>query len=289
MIKLEDKVAIVTGSSRGIGAQIAETLSRAGAKVVINYLNNRTAADQVVTKIQSCGGDAIVKKADVGKTDEVKALFDAGIAKFGKVDILINNAGIAIYKVVQDTTDDDFHRIFNINVKGVFNTLREASTRMEKEGRIVNVSSTVTRVMLPTYGVYSATKAAVEQLTRVFAKEVGQRAITVNSISPGPTNTDLFTKGKTEETIKHLASMAALGRIGEPDDIARVVLFLVSDEAAWITAQNIGVNGGFAWMVNRRLSCAYELYQSQQGAIFLGKLGISGLFSTFLSNARTGS
>ena len=246
MIKLEDKVAIVTGSSRGIGAQIAETLSRAGAKVVINYLNNRTAADQVVTKIQSCGGDAIVKKADVGKTDEVKALFDAGIAKFGKVDILINNAGIAIYKVVQDTTDDDFHRIFNINVKGVFNTLREASTRMEKEGRIVNVSSTVTRVMLPTYGVYSATKAAVEQLTRVFAKEVGRRAITVNSISPGPTNTDLFTKGKTEETIKHLASMAALGRIGEPDDIARVVLFLVSDEAAWITAQNIGVNGGFA-------------------------------------------
>lgn len=246
MIKLEDKVAIVTGSSRGIGAQIAETLSRAGAKVVINYLNNRTAADQVVTKIQSCGGDAIVKKADVGKTDEAKALFDAGIAKFGKVDILINNAGIAIYKVVQDTTDDDFHRIFNINVKGVFNTLREAATRMEKEGRIINVSSTVTRVMLPTYGVYSATKAAVEQLTRVFAKEVGRRAITVNSISPGPTNTDLFTKGKTEETIKHLASMAALGRIGEPDDIARVVLFLVSDEAAWITAQNIGVNGGFA-------------------------------------------
>lgn len=246
MIKLEDKVAIVTGSSRGIGAQIAETLSRAGAKVVINYLNNRTAADQVVTKIQSCGGDAIVKKADVGKTDEVKALFDAGIAKFGKVDILINNAGIAIYKVVQDTTDDDFNRIFNINVKGVFNTLREAATRMEKEGRIINVSSTVTRVMLPTYGVYSATKAAVEQLTRVFAKEVGRRAITVNSISPGPTNTDLFTKGKTEETIKHLASMAALGRIGEPDDIARVVLFLVSDEAAWITAQNIGVNGGFA-------------------------------------------
>jgi 3-oxoacyl-[acyl-carrier protein] reductase len=246
MIKLEDKVAIVTGSSRGIGAQIAETLSRAGAKVVINYLNNRTAADQVVTKIQSCGGDAIVKKADVGKADEVKALFDAGIAKFGKVDILINNAGIAIYKVVQDTTDDDFHRIFNINVKGVFNTLREAATRMEKEGRIINVSSTVTRVMLPTYGVYSATKAAVEQLTRVFAKEVGRRAITVNSISPGPTNTDLFTKGKTEETIKHLASMAALGRIGEPDDIARVVLFLVSDEAAWITAQNIGVNGGFA-------------------------------------------
>jgi 3-oxoacyl-[acyl-carrier protein] reductase len=246
MTKLKDKVAIVTGSSRGIGAQIAETLSKSGAKVVVNYLNNRVAAEQVVARIQSNGGDAIVKKADVGKTDEVKALFDTVIAKFGKVDILINNAGIAIYKIVKDTTDCDFDRIFNINVKGVFNTLRESATRMENGGRIVNVSSTVTRVMLPTYGVYSATKAAVEQLTRVFAKEVGQRAITVNSISPGPTNTDLFTRGKTEETIKQLASMAALGRIGEPEDIARVVLFLVSDEAAWITAQNIGANGGFA-------------------------------------------
>jgi 3-oxoacyl-[acyl-carrier protein] reductase len=246
MIKLKDKVAIVTGSSRGIGAQIAETLSESGAKVVINYLNNRAAANQVVARIQSYGGDAIVKKADVGKTDEAKALFDAAIAEFGKVDILINNAGIAIYKVVQDTTDDDFDRIFNINVKGVFNTLRQAATRMENGGRIINVSSTVTRVMLPTYGVYSATKAAIEQLTRVFAKEVGRRGITVNSISPGPTNTDLFTRGKTRETIKQLASMAALGRIGEPEDIARVVLFLVSDQAAWITAQNLGVNGGFA-------------------------------------------
>jgi 3-oxoacyl-[acyl-carrier protein] reductase len=160
--------------------------------------------------------------------------------------IVVNNAGIAIYKRVQDTGDEDFDRIFNINVKGVFLMLREAATRLEDGGRIVNCSSSVTRLMMPTYGTYSATKAAVEQLTRVFAKEVGQRGITVNSISPGPTNTELFAEGKSEETIQRLASMAALGRIGEPEDIARVVLFLVSGEASWVTAQNLGVNGGFA-------------------------------------------
>lgn len=245
-MKLQNKAAIVTGSSRGIGANIAKALSRAGAKVVINYAGNRAAADQVVAEIRSVGGESIAVKADVSKADEVKALFDTAIAQFGKLDILVNNAGIAIYKRVQDTTDDDFDRAFNINVKGVFLTLREAATRLENGGRIINFSSSVTRLMMPTYGPYSATKAAVEQLTRVFAKEVGQRGITVNSISPGPTNTELFTEGKTEEIIKRLASMAALGRIGEPEDIARVVLFLVSDEAAWVTAQNLGVNGGFA-------------------------------------------
>jgi 3-oxoacyl-[acyl-carrier protein] reductase len=245
-MNLNNKVAIVTGASKGIGTHIAKSLARAGAKVVVNYASSQAAADQVVAEIHSAGGEAIAVRADVSKTSEVKALFDATIAKFGKVDLLINNAGIAIYNLLKDTTDDDFDRIFDINVKGVFLTLREAATRLENGGRIVNLSSSVTRLMMPAYGSYSATKAAVEQLTRVFAKEVGQRGITVNSISPGPTNTELFTAGKSEEIIKRLASMAALGRIGEPDDIARVVLFLVSDEAAWVTAQNLGVNGGFA-------------------------------------------
>lgn len=245
-MNLQDKVAIVTGASRGIGAHIAKTLSHAGAKVVVNYASDQAGADRVVANIHAAGGVALVVRADVSKTAEVKALFDAAIAKFGKVNMLINNAGIAIYKIIKDTTDDDFDRIFDINVKGVFLTLREAATRLEDGGRIINLSSSVTRLMMPTYGTYSATKAAVEQMTRVFAKEVGQRGITVNSLSPGPTNTELFTAGKTEETIKRLASMAALGRIGEPEDIARVVLFLVSDEATWVTAQNLGVNGGFA-------------------------------------------
>lgn len=245
-MNLKNKVAIVTGSSRGIGTHIAKALALAGAKVVVNYASDQAGADHVVAEIHASGGEAIAVRADVSKTADVKALFDATIAKFGKVDLLINNAGIAIYKLIKDTTDDDFDRIFDINVRGVFLTLREAATRLADGGRIVNLSSSVTRLMMPAYGTYSATKAAVEQLTRVFAKEVGQRGITVNSISPGPTNTELFTAGKSEETIKRLASMAALGRIGEPDDIARVVLFLVSDEAAWVTAQNLGVNGGFA-------------------------------------------
>jgi len=147
---------------------------------------------------------------------------------------------------LKDTTDEDFDRIFNINVKGIFNTMREAATRLADGGRIINFSSSVTRLMLPAYATYSATKAAVEQMTKVFAKEIGSRKITVNSVSPGPVNTELFTQGKTEETISRLASMSAFNRIGETDDIANVILFLVSEEAQWITAQNIGVNGGFA-------------------------------------------
>lgn len=245
-MNLSNKVAIVTGSSKGIGMHIAKSLADAGASVVVNYASDLTGADRVVSEIIGSGGDAIAIRADVSKTADVKALFDTAIAKFGKVDLLINNAGIAIYKLIKDTTDDDFDRIFDINVRGVFLTLREAATRLENGGRIINLSSSVTRLMMPSYGTYSATKAAVEQMTRVFAKEVGLRGITVNSISPGPTNTELFTAGKNDETIKRLASMAALGRIGEPDDIARVVLFLASEEAAWLTAQNLGVNGGFA-------------------------------------------
>jgi len=245
-MNLSNKVAIVTGSSKGIGMHIAKSLAQAGASVVVNYASDQTGADRGVAEILASGGDAIAIRADVSKTADVKALFDTAITKFGKVDLLINNAGIAIYKLIKDTTDDDFDRIFDINVRGVFLTLREAATRLENGGRIINLSSSVTRLMMPSYGTYSATKAAVEQMTRVFAKEVGLRGITVNSISPGPTNTELFTAGKNDETIKRLASMAALGRIGEPDDIARVVLFLVSEEAAWVTAQNLGVNGGFA-------------------------------------------
>jgi 3-oxoacyl-[acyl-carrier protein] reductase len=242
---LENKVAIVTGSSRGIGAQIAKALSAAGAGVVVNYSGNEKAANDVVAAIQSTDGKAIAVRADVSKAAEVKDLFDAAIDEFGQVDILINNAGIAVYKRIEETTDEDFDRIVAINLKGVFVTLREAATRLQAGGRIVNLSSSVTRLMMPTYGVYSASKAAVEQLTRVFAKEVGVRGITVNSVAPGPTNTELFAVGKSEETIQRLASMTPLGRIGEVEDITRVVLFLVSEDGAWVSAQNIGVNGGF--------------------------------------------
>lgn len=246
MSNVTNKIVIVTGSSKGIGAAIAKTLAKAGASVVVNYAGGKTAAEQVVNEITSAGGVAIAIQADVSKTEDVKNLFTQTISKFGRVDVLVNNAGIMINKLIADTTDEEFTKQFDINVKGVFNTLREAATQLADNGSIINFSTSVNRIMLPTYGTYVATKAAVEQLTRVFAKEVGKRNINVNSISPGPTNTELFVNGKSEETINRLASLSAFNRIGEPQDIAEVVLFLASDQAKWISAQNIGVNGAMA-------------------------------------------
>ncbi|MBW8685567.1 SDR family oxidoreductase [Chitinophaga rhizophila] len=246
MNTLNGKVILVTGSSRGIGATIAHKLAAAGAKVVVNYAGSKDAAEQVVSDIKNAGGEAIALQADVSKSVEVKQLFDDAIAHFGKVDVLVNNAGIMINKLIKDTTDDEFDRIFNINVKGTFNTLREAATKLADQGTIINFSTSVNRLMLPTYGTYVATKSAVEQLTRVFAKEMGTRGINVNSVSPGPTNTELFTTGKSEEVISRLAALSPFNRIGEPTDIADVVVFLASDAAKWISAQNIGVNGGMA-------------------------------------------
>ena len=246
MSSLSGKVAIVTGSSRGIGARIATRLAQAGAGVVVNYAGRRDAAEQVVQSIEAGGGRALAVQGDVSKPQDVRALFDAAVERFGRVHILVNNAGIILYKRLDQTTDDEFDRLFAVNVKGVFNALREASRRLEDGGRIINFSSSTTRLMLPTYASYCATKAAVEQLTRIFAKEVGQRGITVNVVSPGPTNTELFTEGKSEADIQRMAAMAALGRIGQPEDIANLVLFLASDEAGWISAQNIGANGGLA-------------------------------------------
>jgi 3-oxoacyl-[acyl-carrier protein] reductase len=185
-------------------------------------------------------------QADVGTSAGVKSLFDAALKEYGKLDIVVNNAGIILYKKIADVTDEEFDRLLDINVKGVFYSLREAATRLADGGRIVNFSSTTTRLMLPTYGAYVATKGAVEQMTRVFAKEVGAREITVNVVSPGPVNTELFMTGKSDEDVKRMGAMAALGRIAETDDIAKVVRFLVGDEAAFVTGQNIGVNGGLA-------------------------------------------
>lgn len=246
MRTLNEKIILVTGASRGIGATIAEQLAAAGAKIIVNYAGGKEAAEQVVHRIQQAGGDAIALQADISQPAAVQNLFDAAIAHYGRIDVLVNNAGIMITKPIKDTTDEDFDRQFSINVKGTFNTLREAATKLADNGSIINFSTSVNRIMLPGYATYVATKAAVEQLTRVFSKEVGARGINVNSVSPGPTNTELFTAGKSGEVIASLASLSAFNRIGEPADIAKVVVFLASDDAKWISAQNIGVNGAMA-------------------------------------------
>ncbi|MBS0425468.1 MAG: SDR family oxidoreductase [Proteobacteria bacterium] len=244
MSSLQGKVAIVTGSARGIGAGIAVTLAKAGAKVVVNYAENKAAAESVCATISAAGGECFAVQADVSDPATVQELFMTAIERFRQIDILVNNAGILVFKEIAEISDDEFDRIVDINFKSVFYTLREAAAKLADHGRIVTVSSTVTRLMLPKYGAYAATKAAVEQLTRIFAREVGKRGITANIVSPGPVDTELFRSGKTAADIERMAAMAALGRIGEANDIAQVVRFLVSDEARWITGQNIGVNGG---------------------------------------------
>ena len=244
MQSLQGKAAIVTGSGRGIGAEIALTLAKAGAKVVINYVENKAAADKISAAIIEAGGECLAVQADVSDPAAVRKLFAEATGHFQHIDILVNNAGILVFKEIAEMSDDEFDRIVDINFKSVFYTLREAALKLADHGRVITVSSTVTRLMLPKYGVYAATKAAVEQLTRIFARETGKRGITANIVSPGPVDTELFRAGKTAADIERMAAMAALGRLGATDDIAQVVLFLVSDEARWITGQNIGVNGG---------------------------------------------
>jgi len=246
MSVLNEKVAIVTGSSKGIGAEIAKYLAYNGATIVVNYANNKINADNVVREITQNGSKAICIQADISKPENVKTLFKETISHFGKVDILVNNAGIMINSLIKDATIEDFEKQININLKGVFNTLKEASTQLADNGSIINISSTVTRTIFPTYGMYSATKSAVQQLSCVFAKEIGHRGINVNCVLPGPTGTDLFLKGKSEENITQLANSNAFKRLGRPLDIAKIVAFLVTDEAKWINGQNIGANGGMA-------------------------------------------
>ena len=246
MKDLQNKVAIITGSSRGIGAEIARRLAAAGARVVINYVSRGEAAYSVHESIKASGGESLVVQADLRISTEVHRLFDETIEHFGRVDILINNAGVLIFKKFSEISDEEFDRVMDSNVKGVFYALREASTRLSDGGRVVTVSSTVTRMLLPKYGAYAASKGAIEQLTRVFAKEMGERGITANIVSPGPVNTELFTTGKTEQDIERISAMSVLNRVGETGEIAELVLFLVSNKAGWVTGQNISASGGIA-------------------------------------------
>ena len=243
--KLSGKTALVTGSSRGIGRAIAERLSRHGAAVAINYFSNSDKAEEVAAGIVSNGGSAVALQADVSRPKDIQRLFEHTLAHFERLDIVVNNAGIRISKDVTDIVEEEFDRLFAINVKGTFFSCQLAGRRLSDGGRIINVSSAVTRMMLHGYAIYSASKGAVDQITRVLAKELGERQITVNAVAPGPVDTELLREGKTEEQLQLMAQMAALGRIGKVEDIADTVAFLASDDARWVTGQTVHVNGGY--------------------------------------------
>ncbi|TKT79338.1 SDR family oxidoreductase [Aquamicrobium sp. LC103] len=238
------KVALVTGASRGIGAAVARRLASDGHTVVINYAGSVGAAEELATEIEKAGGTALTIQADVSDAAAVARMFDGVEAAFGGIDILVNNAGIMKLAKLADGDDTLIDSQIAINLKGTINTLREAAKRLRDGGRIVNFSTSVVGLKLETYGVYAATKAAVEALTGILAKELRGRSITVNAVAPGPTATALFLDGKSPELIERMSKMNPLERLGTPEDIAAAVAFLAGPDGGWINGQVLRANGG---------------------------------------------
>jgi 3-oxoacyl-[acyl-carrier protein] reductase len=236
------KTALITGASRGIGAAIAEELSRDGFNLVLNYTRGKAEAESLAARLKN----AIAVQGDVADTAQVASLFDQAEARFGGVDVVVANAGVMELASIADSSDALFERMIAVNLTGAFNTLREAAKRTKDDGRIISVTSTVTKLLLPTYGVYAATKAAVEAMTITLAKEVRGRQISVNAVAPGGTATDLFLSGKSDADLERFAKMSPLERLGQPADTARVVAFLAGDKGGWVNGQIIRVNGGVA-------------------------------------------
>ena len=238
------KVAIVTGASRGIGAAVAERLAGDGFAVVINYSVSGGAAEELAQQIEARGGRAFAAKADVSDAGEMRGLFDAAERKFGGIDVLVNNAGIMKLAKLVDADDASFDRQIAVNLKGSFLGMREAARRLRDGGRIVNFSTSVVGTRLETYGVYTATKAAVETMTAILSKELRGRNITVNAVAPGPVATELFLTGKSPELVERMAMMPPLQRLGTVEDIASVVAFLVGPDGGWVNGQVLRANGG---------------------------------------------
>ena len=245
MNKLEDKLTIVTGASKGIGAEIAKAMAQKGAKVVVNYASDKQGAEAVVDHIIKNGGIAISIQADVTKINDIKRLFATSTEKFGKVDTLINNAGIYKFEPVETITEAEFHRQFDANVLGTILSIQEALKCFnENGGSIINISSIASIKATPMSLIYSASKSAVDAITRTLSKELGARSIRVNSILPGPTQTEGNQVIGTEME-DYIVGQTPLGRIGQPNDISKLAVFLASDDASWITGQKIAVSGGF--------------------------------------------
>lgn len=239
-----NKTAIVTGAAKGIGAAVAERLGLDGFRTVVNYLSSQTEANRLVASIEAAGGRAIAVQGDVSDPSAVRSLFDRAEAEFGTVDVLVNNAGTLQRKPLVDVTDDDYQRLIASNLTGSFNGMREGAKRVRDGGRIINFSTSIIGYYVPTYAVYAATKAAVEAMTHVLAKELGARHVTVNAVAPGPVATDLFLTGASQEIVQRLTADIPLGRLGQPDDIARVVSFLAGPDSGWVNGQVLKANGG---------------------------------------------
>lgn len=247
MSTITGKVAIVTGASHGIGSTVAQFLANEGAKVVVNYAGSAELAQEVVSKIESQGGQALAIQADVSKASDVQQLFEQTLSKFGQLDILINNAGWKPEDApLVETSEADFERTFAINVRGTFLCCKEAVKHLRQGGRIINFASIAVLLAAPNKTVYAAAKASVVTMTRILAKELAGRQITVNAVAPGATDTAMFRYGKTQEDIQSIIDMTPLGRLGQPEDIANTVMFLLSDQGGWINGQVIHCNGGLS-------------------------------------------
>jgi len=244
MGRLTDKVAIVTGASRGIGAAIAARLAADGARTIVNYRRSERAANEVVESIRKQGGDAIAVRADISELDQVPRLFDQTLKHFGRLDILVNNAAFSERRTLDEVDLDHFARHFTLNVRGLLFAMQHAAKHLTAGGRIINITSGIVRARVAGSAVYAGSKAAVEAFTRCIAAELGPRGITVNSLAPGVTDTDMLQQSVPEPVQKALISQTPLGRLGTPQDIAEAVAFLASDESRWITGEVIGANGG---------------------------------------------
>jgi 3-oxoacyl-[acyl-carrier protein] reductase len=237
------RVAIVTGGSGGIGRAVAERLGRDGMHVVVHYASNVASAEDVVQRIVSAGGDAFAFGGDVADEADMAALFDETERRYGGVDVVVHTAGVMILSTVVDIDFDDFDHMMRINVRGTFVVDQQAARRARSGGAIINFSTSVTKRSVPTYSAYSASKGAIDEISMILAKELRGRDVTVNAVAPGPTATSLFLDGKDQATIDTLAAMPALGRLGQPDDVADVVSFLAGP-GRWVNGQVIYVDGG---------------------------------------------
>jgi 3-oxoacyl-[acyl-carrier protein] reductase len=236
--------AIVTGGSKGIGAEIAVRLAADGRAVVINYAQATRDADEIVARIKSAGGRALAVKGDVASLDCAANLYDLAEREFGPVEVFVNNAGMLRQAPLAESDDAMFERLVAVNLGGYFRGMRESARRMPDGGRIINISTSVVGFYHPNFGVYAATKAGVDAMTHILAKELGSRQITVNAVSPGQVETVLFLEGKSADELRYYADRIPLGRLGRPDDIVGIVAFLVGPESRWLSGQVIRVNGG---------------------------------------------